>query len=150
KLDNIGSIKNHGFDFSLSTRNISTSGFSWRSNINVSLLNNEVEDLGKNINQIIIGGPGQVGQAAIIREGAPLRSFYGYNIKGIWQQDDDYSNAPSGAHPGSIKYKDVNNDGEITGADRVLLGNSFPDATWAFTNSFNYKNLALKVSLEGV
>lgn len=150
RLENIGSIKNTGFEFALDTRNITTSSFNWRTNINVSFLNNKVQDLGGTVDRIIIGGPGQVGQAAIIREGDPLRSFYGYKVEGIWQTDDDYSKAPAGVQPGSIKYQDTNKDGQITGEDRALLGDSFPDVTWAFTNNINYKNFNFRFSLEGV
>lgn len=150
RLENIGSIKNTGFEFALDTRNITTSSFNWRTNINVSFLNNKVQDLGGTVDRIIIGGPGQVGQAAIIREGDPLRSFYGYKVEGIWQTDDDYSKAPAGVQPGSIKYQDTNKDGQITGEDRTLLGDSFPDVTWAFTNNISYKNFNFRFSLEGV
>ncbi|MDR8392415.1 SusC/RagA family TonB-linked outer membrane protein [Aliifodinibius sp. S!AR15-10] len=150
RLQNIGSILNTGFEFSLDTRNVTTSDFNWRTNFNISFLDNEVQDLGETVNEIVIGGPGQVGQAAIIREGDPLRSFYGYEVEGIWQTDDDYSNAPAGVEPGSIKYRDTNGDGQITGEDRTLLGDSFPDVTWAITNNINYKNFNFRFSFEGV
>jgi TonB-linked SusC/RagA family outer membrane protein len=150
RLENIGSIENTGIELSIDSRNITTSDFNWRTSFNVSFLNNEVKDLGETIDRIIIGGPGQVGQAAIIQEGDPLRSFYGYKVEGIWQTDDDYSNAPAGVEPGSIKYQDTNGDGELTGEDRTLLGDSFPDVTWAITNNLNYKNFNFRFSLEGV
>lgn len=148
-LRNIGSMANGGFDLSIETHNITSAEFNWRTSASVSFLKNEVLELGTSIDEIVVNGPGQVGQAAIIREGDPLRSFFGYEVEGIWQTDDDYSNAPSGVQPGSIKYRDINGDGEINSDDRTLLGKSIPDVTWSFTNSLNYKNFNFRFSFEG-
>ncbi|MCD8267526.1 MAG: hypothetical protein LUD46_03075 [Parabacteroides sp.] len=52
--------------------------------------------------------------------------------------------------PGDLKYVDQNNDGVINDADRVVLGDSFPDFQWSFGNTFTYKNFDLYVFFEGV
>ncbi len=45
RLLNIGSIKNTGWDFTLSTVNIN-SNFKWSTNLNFSTIKNKVVDLG--------------------------------------------------------------------------------------------------------
>jgi hypothetical protein len=42
-------------------------------------------------------------------------------------------------------YDDVNKDGQITSADRQIVGNALPKFTGGFTNNLNYKNFDLSV-----
>lgn len=148
QINNIGSIKNTGLDVSLNTRNISTQDFFWTSNVTFSTLSNEVEDLG-GIPEIITGNAGFTNGFFLIREGVPLRSFYGYETNGIWQEGDDFSQTQDNVQPGSIKYVDQNGDGTVNADDRVILGNSFPDYTFSIGNTISYKNLSLNVFIEG-
>jgi hypothetical protein len=52
--------------------------------------------------------------------------------------------------PGDYKYKDVNEDGHIDGADRVVLGNGFPKFNYGFTLTAAYENFDAMVYLYGV
>lgn len=148
QINNIGSIRNTGLDVSLSTRNISKRDFYWTSSVTFSTLHNEVESLG-DIPEIITGNAGFTNGFFLIREGVPLRSFYGYEIEGIWQEGDDFSQTTDNVQPGDIRYRDVNDDGTVNAQDRVILGNSFPDYTLSLGNTFSYKNLSLNIFIEG-
>ncbi|MDR1369136.1 MAG: TonB-dependent receptor [Dysgonamonadaceae bacterium] len=149
-LSNIGRIDNHGFEFLLNTVNINTKNFSWRTDISFSTMKNKVKDLG-GINEIIIGaGYNHVTQVAIQKPGLPLNSYYGWEIDGIWQIEDDFSKFTEDYQPGDLKYVDQNGDGVIDDKDRVVLGNSFPDLQWSFSNTFTYKNVDLFLFFEGV
>ncbi|WP_211229719.1 SusC/RagA family TonB-linked outer membrane protein [Olivibacter sitiensis] len=147
-MTNIGSMQNSGFELMLATNNL-TGAFKWDSNISFNTLKNKVTNLG-GIPNIITGSAGSTGQIAIIEEGRPLHSFYGYEIIGIWQQGDDFSVTNDNVNPGDIKYLDVNGDGVVNAEDRVILGDSFPDFIWSFTNTFSYKNIGLYIFFEGV
>ncbi|WP_027137435.1 SusC/RagA family TonB-linked outer membrane protein [Gaetbulibacter saemankumensis] len=149
QLTNIGSIQNKGFELSLNTRNIQDGDFRWSSNINISTVKNKVKDIGS-IDRIIQGSAGATRGFFITEKGQTLRSFYGYQIDGIWQTDDDFSVTTDNVAPGDIKFHDVNGDGTVNAEDRVVLGNSFPDFTWSFNNTFDYKNLSLAIFFEGV
>jgi len=148
QINNVGSIKNSGLDFTLNTRNISNRDFTWTSSITLSTLKNEVTDLG-GIPEIITGNAGFSNSFFLIKEGVPLRSFYGYQIAGIWQQGDDFSQTTDNVHPGDFKYVDQNEDGTVNADDRVVLGNSFPDYTFSIGNTVSYKNFRLNVFIEG-
>lgn len=148
RLDNVGSIRNTGVEVSLNTTNIRSGNFEWSSRMSASTLNNEVVSLGP-INEIITGGAGFTSQIGVIREGLPLFSFYGYQVEGIWQEGDDFSQTDDPVQPGSIKYRDVNGDGTVNAEDRVPLGNSFPDFSWSFGNEFSYRDIRLNVLLTG-
>lgn len=150
QLVNIGSMKNTGFEVGLNTYNVTGKNFTWSSNLNFSTLHNVVTDLG-GIPEILSGNLSvATTEVGIIKPDEPLRSFYGYDIVGVWQQGEDLTQITNNLNPGDFKFRDINEDGTIDGNDRVILGNSFPDLTWGFTNDFNYKNWKLNILFTGV
>jgi len=150
RLSNVGSIKNNGFEFSLSTINVSGNDFMWTSDLTGSILRNEVEDIGP-LSEIIVGGGGAfTDNPAIIKPGSPLNSFYGYEIEGVWQEGDDFSATDLNVQPGNLKFRDQNDDGTVNSEDRIILGNSFPDLSWSLSNTFSYRNVELFVFVEAV
>ena len=72
---------------------------------------------------------------------------------GLFKDWEDIRNSPEQTFgdymPGDIKYKDVNGDGEITTADRTMIGNPTPDVTYGFTLGLGYKNWDLAVDMMG-
>lgn len=149
QMTNLGSMNNSGIELSIHTRNISNKSFSWQTNLTFSAIRNEVENLGK-AGPIITGSAGFTHNMFLIKEGVPLRSYYGYEIEGIWQKGDDFSQTTDNVYPGSIKYVDQNNDGTVNGEDRVILGNSFPNYTFSIGNTLSYKNFSLNFFIQGV
>lgn len=149
-LSNVGRIDNRGWELSLNTVNVTSQDFSWRTDFTFTTMQNEVKELG-GISEIIVGaGYTHVEQVAIIKPGLPLNSYYGYEVDGVWQVGDDYSQFTEDYQPGDLKYVDQDGDGVITDKDRVVLGNSFPDFQWSMGNTFNYKDFSLFVFIEGV
>lgn len=149
-LSNVGRIDNKGLEIFLNTVNIDTKDFKWESNLTFTSMRNKVKDLG-GIDEILVGaGYTHVEQVAIRKPGLPLNSYYGWEVAGVWQENDDYSKMKEDYKPGDLKYVDQNKDGVINDADRVVLGNSFPDFQWSFGNTFTYKNVDLYVFFEGV
>ncbi len=148
RLSNVGSIRNKGWEFSVNSQNL-TGDLKWNTQLNLATLANEVLDIGQD-NPIISGNFGQTAGVFILRPGSPLFSFYGWEIDGIWQADDDFSVTRDAVAPGDIKYRDVNNDGTVNGEDRRLLGNAFPKLTWSVGNQLSYKGFNLSVFLDGV
>ena len=45
--------------------------------------------------------------------------------------------------PGFRRFKDLNEDGEITTADRQAIGNYIPDFYYEINNEFEYKNFKI-------
>lgn len=148
QTQNIGSMKNSGIEIGITTRNLNKK-LKWNSNLNFTTLRNRVISLGE-IEQIITGSAGFATQVSIIKEGYPVRSFYGYEIEGIWQEGDDFSKTTDNVQPGDFKYKDLTKDGTVNADDRVMLGNSIPQIAWSLGNIFQYKRFELNVFFEGV
>jgi TonB-linked SusC/RagA family outer membrane protein len=74
--------------------------------------------------------------------GHPVGAFYGYQVVGIFQNDQDVAKSPTqnDAQPGVFKYKDVNGDGVIDDKDRTYLGNPNPKFTYGLNLAISYRN----------
>jgi TonB-linked SusC/RagA family outer membrane protein len=156
QLRNVGSVRNAGLEVSLSTVNVVRDNFAWRSTVNVAGNRNRVRDLGTSLDsegnvvpleQVLLGarGAGFIGGTThIIRVGEPLSSFFGYQVDGLWQQGDSCPLTDTDAcTPGEFRIVDQNDDGEITAADRVILGHGDPSFYGGFNNSFTYGPFSL-------
>lgn len=148
-LQNIGKLQNRGFELSLKG-DFDFSGFKWAPAFNFSLNRNEVKGLGPNQEQIIDGNH-------ITMIGEPIGNFYGYRILGVYKSQEDLDKYPhlNTAKIGTYIYEDISGpngvpDGEITDADRTILGNYNSDYTIGFFNSFSYKNFDLSFMIQCV
>lgn len=151
-LQNIGEVKNEGFEIALRSRNF-TGDFTWETDINFSTNKNEVLSLNQKGEPIFSSGV--AGIRHITRIGDPIGSYYGYVVDGIYQNQQEIDNAPVDTQapnpaPGDFKFKDIDGDGEITPNDRTVTGSYFPDFTWGITNRFGYKGLDLSFLIQGV
>ncbi|NIG57430.1 TonB-dependent receptor [Chitinophaga sp. Cy-1792] len=89
--------------------------------------------------------------------GNPLNAFYGFKTNGIFQTQadvDNYKDAKGNkiqpnAKPGDFRWVDTNGDGQITEADRQILGNPMPTWTYGLNLSATYKNFDLSVFAQG-
>ena len=148
-MQNVGDTKNTGFEFSITSRNL-TGKLGWSTTLVGATSRNEVTYLGS-LNQILQGGVRFVGDMTIIKEGLPLNSYYGYVVEGIFQTTDEIaSSAQPTAKPGYLRFKDINGDSTITAADKTVLGDPFPDFTFGLDNTFTYKGFELNIFFEGM
>jgi TonB-linked SusC/RagA family outer membrane protein len=149
KTQNIGRMKNTGIDLHLAGDIVrSNRGLNWNMGVVLSTVKNKVLSLGP-LSQIFTGGAGFITNASIIKPGASLGSYYGYEVLGVWQSHDDFTNAPVGVKAGDLKYRDLDNNKQINADDRVILGKSLPDFTYGITNTFGFRRISLSVFLEG-
>ena len=159
---NVGSMQNKGVDFRISTTNIKTKDFSWRTDITVS----------KNINKVLklnTDGAPIMGQYSRTIEGRSIGDFYGYVVDGgvfasavdVFGDEEKgiepharpvkngeplpFANASGSIWYGDLKFKDINGDGVIDESDQTFLGSPVPKVQLGFNNSFNYKNFDMSV-----
>lgn len=145
--DNIGKMKNNGFELSVSTVNVSTRDFSWKTTLNFSATHEEIVELvnGKEdmLNQGLNGNGWLIGQ--------PANIFRGYVVDGLWQNTpQDSAERALWASNGSLyftagQYKPVDQNGNymLEDSDKVVLGTPNPKWTGGITNTFTYKNVSL-------
>ena len=156
---NVASVANRGVELELGYRE-NFNGLELGVNGNVSYLQNEVTYLGAGVDFLGGGGWFQASSYNITRTqvGQPMNSFYGFEILGVFQnQDDIYSHVDSrgdliqpNAQPGDFIWADINDDGVITEDDRTFIGNPTPAWTYGITLNASYKNFYLLVFAQGV
>lgn len=140
QITNAGSTESNGMEFSLSSLNIKTKDFTWRTDFTAFFNKEKVTALQNNLKQDL-GNGWFVGQ--------PLNVIYDYKKIGIWQTSEAAQAATYGVAPGDIKIQDVNKDGTITAADRQIIGNFQPKLVAGLTNHIQYKNFDLNFVLFG-
>ncbi|MCG8307734.1 MAG: TonB-dependent receptor [Cytophagales bacterium] len=154
-LQNIGKVENRGFEFSIGV-NIPAGDFLWKSVYNMSFNRNKVISLAEGTEELIFGiGRGESAQGrAIARPGEPLGSFYGYRFEGIWQTEEEITEAGNTVggvnRPGLPRYADLNGDGfNRNNDDREIIGDPNPDFIFGWSNDFSYKNWNLHIFVNG-
>ena len=143
---NLGVMKNTGWELTLGYRDKIGSDFTVDANLNLSHFNNKVVNL---------GGLGPIyGDYTILKEGQSYYSFYGYQAIGIFQNQAEIDASPKQSEnpkPGDIKFKDLNHDGKITlDGDRKVIGSQVPDLLYSLQLNFGYKGFDLKAFFQGV
>jgi len=144
---NAGEISNKGIDFSLNYKN-TIGDFSYNIGGNISLIKNEVIALN--------GGAPLTSDTKFpvkVIEGEPLGVFWGYKVEGIFKSDEEieqHAVQENRTSIGDLKFKDINNDGEINSDDQTIIGYAIPDFTYGLNASVSYKNLELNIFVQGV
>jgi TonB-dependent starch-binding outer membrane protein SusC len=154
-LRNAGGIRNKGLELALNWSDNLPNGLTYRIGANMTTLKNEVTDL--YTQPYINGGTAEFLQRSIV--GSPLLAFYGYEVAGVYQNNEQvlkdptavFENAiaPGRIIPGDFKYKDQNGDGKIDGDDRVVLGTYLPSVTYGANLGVSYKNFDFSANIVG-
>jgi len=141
--DNVGSTENKGIEVALNTRNIDSKNFKWSSDWSFSLNRDKVLSLSSGLTQDV----SDVNHALVV--GKPVKSFYDYETLGVWGTNEVEAAAVYSRHPGQLKVKDQQNEGEdgygvIDSKDRIVYNQS-PDFVFGWNNHFSFKNFDLSV-----
>ena len=135
-VQNIGSVRNRGFELSLNSVNLTGGVVGWETSLNLAWNRNQVLNLGAD--SIIIDPYGVGGGAhqspTVLKVGEPINSFYGWVYAGL--------------QSGQPVYQDLDGDGLITSSDRTILGNAQPKYTGGLTNRLTFRNFELSVLLQ--
>jgi TonB-dependent starch-binding outer membrane protein SusC len=145
--NNIGELRNRGFEFSFSSINISGKKFTWKTDFNISFNRNKVLDLGDV--KTIYSNWFYDNYCNVTKVGLPMAQFYGYKFVKIFQTQEEIDASPhySGQLPGSAQYADADNSGTVDALDYVPIGDPNPKFTGGMINRFAYKNWDLNLTL---
>lgn len=127
--ENIGSLKNSGFEVTLNTRNISKKNFTWETSFNFATLKNEITKLPQ---EKIVSGSFQ------LEVGKSLNEFFIYEWAGVnpanglpqWYKDEIVNGQPTG------KKIITNSNSDAT---RYYFGSALPKVTGGLGNNFKYR-----------
>lgn len=138
---NIGDIQNTGVDASVTHRGKIGNELNYSVRANITSYKNEVVDIPDP--GYFDGGSHQAFGSMVRNEiGHPVSSFFGYKFIGLFNSQEEVTNAPtqSGAAPGRLKFEDIKDDGIISPEDRTHLGDPNPDFTYGINIGLKYRN----------
>jgi TonB-linked SusC/RagA family outer membrane protein len=137
-VKNIGKIQNKGIELGVNAK-VLDGPLRWDMNVNFSRNRSKVLQLsgGSDVFGVAIPQPLAV-PVNLVRVGLPVGVFYGYLEDGL------------DAATGAIKYKDLDGNGQITAADRTVIGDPNPDYFYNVNSTASFKNFELNVLFQGV
>ena len=166
--ENVGGMQNKGFGITVTSVNIDTKDFQWRTSVNFSEDRNKVTQLNAPIITQYYSTTNNSQAQFITEVGQPINMFTGYIAEGLFQNYQDISTHAiqtsngvmtidpiQGSWVGDVKFKDMPGangkpDGVIDNNDRIIIGNPWPKFTYNFNNFFTYKGFELNIFFTGV
>ena len=153
--DNVGKVRNSGFELSLNYHG-RIGKVNYQVGGNFAYNKNTILKMSDGGDQYVSDSNGAV--YAIMREGEPMNSFFGYKTDGFFQSQAEIDAAyPNGytqfggrsPKPGDLKYVDINGDGKLDANDRTVLGSWSPSYTFGFHLGADWKGFDLMASFQG-
>lgn len=147
--DNVGEIKNKGIELTVSVQAIKTKDFEWNISANFSADRNKVTKLFDTANSIYkYDDYGNLTTDQNLLLGQSRNSIYILKYGGIAQESDmtrlnQINWNGHSVNPGDAYPVDTNGDGQITNADRVVVGSQDPKSYGGFSTDLTYKGLSL-------
>lgn len=159
-VQNLGTMKNVGWEFSADGVVVNSGDFRWNLGFNISANKNEVTSLGDpdevgsgdqsyQLPRVTFAGESITG---LVTVGESLGVFYGYKTDGLYRSQAEAEAGQAlqpGVVPGMVRYVDVNGDGVLDPNDRTIIGNPFPDFIYGINSSISYKAFDLRVFFQG-
>lgn len=148
--NNVGTVRNVGFEFTLGHRN-SIGKFNYNVDANISIVSNKLTALN--------GGEKVWGHVTVCDEGLPLYTFWGYKYQGVYNTREEadshlWGYAKAGEtnpyNAGDAIYADINNDGKITDDDKTNIGNPFPKFSYGLNLDMDWKGFDMSLFFQGV
>lgn len=153
---NIGNVTNSGVEVAGSFHPYVHKDLDWKIDANISFNRNEIGGLtGDQYASNFVNG---IKNVFVLRNGCPIGTVVGFVEDGFYDNiaevraDPQYakvSNGEAKSKIGEIKYRDYNHDGQITDADKRIIGNTNPDFIYGLTNTMQYKNFTFSFFFQG-
>lgn len=142
---NDATILNNGYELTLSSRNVHTDNFTWRSFLNLRFNKSKVEKIYKtdDLAYFIAG-------RVVNRLGYEPNSIFVFDWAGVNDQGDGQVRTSNGdlmAISPSIYQGGTFNPQDLKDADLQYAGTTIPKTVLGFTNNLEYKNMSLSFLL---
>lgn len=164
---NLGGVNNKGFEISVDyKKNMGDLIGSFR--LDFGMVRNKVLDMPAD--SIQRGGVHQISPICLTRIGYSISDFWGRKTDGIFKETDpkvysttakkyvfsnqdilvsssgDTTYSQPNAQAGDFRFRDINHDGKINDADKVILGSPLPKFTLGFSFNLEYKIVDLNAN----
>lgn len=158
---NAGATANSGIEVTLTTKNIKTKMFEWKTVLTASHNSQIVTDVGSEYEVVptFINPRSTTQYIYGYRKGYPVSAIWGYKSEGVWHSLNEIernnvvhayasqvlNGVTSDVGLGRPRYADINHDGLLDQRDIVYLGSADPVAYGGIENSFTIsKRLTLR------
>ncbi|AWG21673.1 SusC/RagA family TonB-linked outer membrane protein [Flavobacterium faecale] len=147
---NAGNIQNKGLELTANYKK-SIKDFYFSVGGNISFIQNKVLSLNGDGSIIQTGDSDPFYNISRTEAGHPLASFYGYQMAGIFQNQNEVNTSATlpNTKPGDVKYKDLNGDGKIDDSDKTFIGSPFPKFTYGINLDLSYKQFDFTAFFQG-
>jgi TonB-linked SusC/RagA family outer membrane protein len=147
---NLGELENRGFELTMRTVNMSSSGFNWSSDLVFSLNRNKIKSLFGDVGEYTLLGQTRTGELPDFSNhwfpGRAVDVVWDYDVIGIWQIEEGENADKYSMSPGDFKAVDVNEDGQYTDViDKRFIGYTTPRYHLGLRNNFSYKNFSASI-----
>jgi hypothetical protein len=117
-----------------------------------SPVKNKVLQLNQGKSAIFEANTGQGDFATRTVVGQPIGAFYGYQVAGVFQNQEELSTLPKFGNekPGDFRFADLNGDGKLDANDRTALGSPIPTLTYGFSAGLDIFGFDLSADFFGV
>jgi TonB-dependent starch-binding outer membrane protein SusC len=143
---NVGKMENRGVDLTIGHRNAT-----WGLMLNGSHYRNKIVSI-DGVQDFFYGPIStRYGNQVINKVGEPIGAFYGLVADGFFRDAADVAShaKQDGAQPGRLKFRDTNGDGQITLADRTVIGSPHPDFTAGLDMDYRWRAFDVSATLFG-
>lgn len=149
-LNNVGKIRNRGFELVIDATPIATSDFRWTVNANGAYNNTKLLEFNRDLQQFLGDTSDGSNELVALAPGHIFGEYYVRLWAGIAQADD----ATKGIKAGDALFYTNGSKTDVTNkrvdAEFAWMGKSaFPVYNVGFTNEFKYKNVSLSFLLTG-
>lgn len=155
---NSGDMQNKGVEFSLNYHYTAQTGdnpFQFDVGLFISRYTNNLIRLAPSVSEqpyLTLRGV----TTSVMKTGAPMGAFYGYQVDGIYQNEAEIENSASygGARVGGFRFADISGpdgvpDGVIDGHDRTVIGSPHPDFIYSLSLGASWKRFDVNMFFNG-
>lgn len=162
---NIAKMKTDGLDASVSANFPVKTDLRLNATFTLTTYSNKIQKLSNDINYFDSDISRRFDNTIVRNQvGHSIGEFYGYQIVGFWNSDEEIAAANAQARQatgdpaaeyqtdtrtGRFRYADVNGDGQITDADRTFIGNPNPKFSSGLNLGVSFKNFDFNMLLYG-
>ncbi len=143
QLANVGSLKNTGVEFDITTTNVDNAKFTWKTSFNFTTLKNEVTKIQDGANFLVfakgVGAGASNAPIQILKPGYPVGTYLLTPIQGY---GPEVSGAPS------PKYGDKDAIALVESGESIAFGSGLPTWYGGINNSFTFGGFDLALFMQ--
>lgn len=151
---NGGTMSNRGIEVEMGYNPTKKGDWSYGVSGNISYIKNKLSSLSSDVSFIASPVSNTLTRNLELQRsvvGLPIASFYGYRVKGIFQnqQEVDAHAAQPGKAIGHFIFADEDGNGTVDNNDRVFLGSPIPTLNFGLNLKGSYKNFDVWAFMQG-